>query len=125
MRDADHFLSELDALGRSGTKTVDPRLASRLSASFCRLTVPVVGAEAAEGLFRYWVDSYGAKAEPEFPPLGYLAAFLLREYDGETMPLDRRDFEELLDTLNDAAGEIDMNVLTELMAELVSLGLLK
>lgn len=125
MRDVDRFLTELDALGHSGTKTVDQQLASRLCDSFCRLTVPVVGAEAAEGLFRHWADSYGAKKEPEYLPLGYLAAFLLREYDGKSMPLDRRDFEEMRDVLSEAAKEIDMDILTELMSELVSRGLLK
>ena len=125
MRAADHFLSELDSLARSAKTNVDASLAARLSSSFFRMVVPVIGNGPAEELFEYWMDSSGRSGKPDFPKLGYFAAFLTGEYDEPTMPLSREDFEEIRDTLNEAAEEIDMDTLTELMAELVSRGLLK
>jgi hypothetical protein len=56
--------------------------------------------------------------------LGAMAAFFLGDYDEETMPLDKEDWEEIRGTLEDVSEEIDIKTLTGLMGELLSRGAL-
>ena len=53
-----------------------------------------------------------------------MAAFFLGEYDSPSMPLDQADWQEIRGTLEDVSGEMDLNILTALMGELLSRGVL-
>jgi hypothetical protein len=50
--------------------------------------------------------------------------FFLGDYDEKTMPLEKDDWEEIRGTLEDVSEEIDIKILTALMGELLSRGLL-
>jgi hypothetical protein len=53
-----------------------------------------------------------------------MAAFFLGEYD-DSMSLGDEDWDDIRETLEEAAGEMEINTLTELMAELLKRGLIK
>lgn len=119
MRPSDRFLS---ILGRNYTLPLQQADQTYLSQNFNSLCSHIIGTEASNSLFEYWLENCAYKNKATFLKLGYFAAFLAEEYDAESMPLDAEDFIELRDTLNEAAEEMDMDVLTNLMSELVSSG---
>jgi hypothetical protein len=90
-------------------------------AEFLALASPVIGREAAEALFARSRERHGAGA-PE--KLDAIAAFLVGEYN-DSMGLEKGDWEDLRETLEEVAGEINLDTLTLLMGELLSRGKLK
>lgn len=94
----------------------------KLAGEFVRLAAPVLGESCAGDLCFRTASRLGEKAGPA---LGNMAAFLLGEFDDETMTLDEADWDEIRETLEDAAAGIDLNVLTGLMDGLLSRGKLK
>lgn len=117
MRPSDHFFTELDRIA----KRADSSEAER---AFVRLTAPVIGEDAAAELFRHWVDRYGSGETPAFEPLGYLAAFIIGEYDDGTMTLDADDWAAVRDVISAEAESMNLDELTRLMGELVARGAL-
>jgi hypothetical protein len=119
---ADRFLSRISSL-RGGTDT------AWVSSEFSRLVSPVIGKSAATDLSRLYLAGEVEKKDEgtlnRSLKLGYIAAFLLGEYDNTPMPLDREDWEEIRNTLEDVSGEIELTALTSLMGELLARGLLK
>jgi len=83
-----------------------------------------LGLQGTEELFKYWKDSYARQTVPDYVRLGFLAAFVLNEFDETTMNLSPEDFEEIRDTLSSVADEVHIDTLTTLMTELVSRGYL-
>ena len=129
MRPLDHFFSKLASLDfHSPAATLDPRDRSRLEQDFSRLTAPVLGASAAAELWNRTLDRIAgldpAALRAALGKLGGMAAFFLGEYDGETMPLERDDWQEIRETLENVSGEMDINTMTSLMGELLSRGIL-
>jgi hypothetical protein len=131
MRPIDHFFSRIISLeGSLRGPVLPPEDRSRLCQDFSRLTAPVLGAAAAEDLCYRTLDRIAREIPPHLQKLGAMAAFFLGEYDEETMSaefesrLDREDWREIRETLEDISGEIDVNTLTTLMGELVSRGVL-
>jgi hypothetical protein len=85
---------------------------------FSALASPVIGQEAAEDLFCRSQERHGAEVPQK---LGAIAAFLLGEYD-DPMGLEKDDWEDLRETLEEVSGEINLDTLTTLMGELLSRG---
>ncbi|MDR0598364.1 MAG: hypothetical protein LBG14_07650 [Treponema sp.] len=119
MRPADHFLSKAD---RISPAALDGRTRRRFERDFGALVAPVLGAAAAEDLYNRTLDRAAGSAG--LRKLGFMAAFFLGEYDEETMPLEREDWEEIRGTLEDVSGEINIKTLGDLMGELLSRGML-
>jgi hypothetical protein len=119
MRPADHFLSKVD---RVSPAALDGRIRLRFEQDFSALVAPVLGAAAAADLYNRTLDRVAGGAG--LRKLGAMAAFFLGEYDEETMPLERDDWEEIRGTLEDVSGEIDIKTLSALMGELLSRGVL-
>ncbi|MDR3338386.1 MAG: hypothetical protein LBT16_14415 [Treponema sp.] len=119
MTNGERFLSRISS-SRYGA---DP---AWTAAEFSRLVSPVIGQSAAGDLNRLYSTREAEKKDKSHPllKLGYIAAFFLGEYDDTSMPLDKEDWEEIRNTLEDVSGEIELNTLTELMGELVARGLL-
>ncbi|GHV57392.1 hypothetical protein AGMMS49579_23210 [Spirochaetia bacterium] len=119
MRPVDHFLSQLEKLER----TIPPSAVDedRLVRNFVGLCAPVTGAAAAEDLCRSILDRMRGAVPPPLQKIGFTAAFLLGEFD-DTMNLDQDDWEDIRETLEDIAGEMNLETLTTLMGELLSLG---
>jgi hypothetical protein len=90
-----------------------------LAHEFGRLLAPILGQDAAMDLFHRTGERYGAEAGLK---LAYTAAFFLGEFDKQTMDLNAGDWDDIRETLKDASGEMDINVLSGLMGELLSLG---
>jgi hypothetical protein len=115
MRPLDYFFSLAD---REGAFSPD----GRLCREFVKLTAPLLGeAHAGDLCFR----TGSRLGETAGRTLGNMAAFLLGEFDDRTMALEEADWDEIRETLEDAAAGIDMNILTGLMGELLSRGSLK
>jgi hypothetical protein len=91
----------------------------RLGREFVTLTAPLLGEACAEALCFRTASRLGDKAGLA---LGNMAAFLLGEFDDRTMDLDDAGWDEIRETLEDAASRIDLNILTGLMGELLSRG---
>jgi hypothetical protein len=126
VRPIDHFFSKLASLEsslRSPAAGLPPKDRSRLEQDFSHLIAPVLGAAAAADLGHRTLDRIAA-APLALRTLGAMAAFFLGEYDGETMPLNHDDWQEIRETLEDVSGEMDINTLTALMGELLSRGIL-
>jgi hypothetical protein len=122
---SDHLLSELASLARRREASPAAAAAAVESAelSFKRAVVPVVGTTVAEELFAWWRDE--AAAGPSgFERLGYIAAFLLGEYEQASMPLPADAWSQVREALSAEAESLDLDVLTKLMGELVSRGVL-
>ncbi len=131
MRPIDHFFSQIDSaarvfqgknitfLDREGQQTRD-----RLINAFSGLAAPVLGKNAASDLCLYCLDRVEGEKPETLQKLGYMAAFLTGEYDDNTMKLDEDDWNEIRETLEDVSGEIDLNTLTELLADLLDRGIL-
>ncbi len=120
MRASDHFYSELDGISRRGE--TDTAYAER---SFLKLTIPVLGETASEEIFRWWAERYGAEQPFLWEKLGHFAAFVLGEYDDQTMDLDSEDWAAARDIISAEAEELAMDELTRLMSDLVSHGALR
>jgi hypothetical protein len=117
MRPSEHFYASLAALEGRGKE--DREWVVR---EFIRLTAPVLGAPLAEELCRRALDRTAKMGNPPgLQQIGALAAFLLGDYD-DAVPLDDENWEDLRDTLEEASGEMDLNVLTSLMGALLSRG---
>jgi hypothetical protein len=116
MRPVDHFLSQLDKLERAVQIDED-----RLVQDFVSLCAPVTGVPAAEDLCCSLLDRLRNSAPPPLRKLGFAAAFLLGEFD-DTMSLDQEDWEDIRETLEEIAGEMNLETLTTLMGELLSRG---
>ncbi len=124
MRPVEHFLSELNKRFQNNEPLEEGIETDRLFIAFSNLVTPHLGLQGAEELFKYWKDSYAAHGAPDYLRLGYIAAFIVNEYDEGSMTLTREDFEEIRDTLSSLADEMHIDTLTTLMAELVSRGML-
>ncbi|MCX7656514.1 hypothetical protein [Treponema sp. J25] len=113
MTGVEHFLSELHRLEQQKGSFTEKNL--RWVYEQCAaLLKSTFGSVVVDELFSYWKDTYGVREPPQWLMLGYLTAFLCREYEESTMPLSVQDFEEIRLTLDSAADEIDIGVLTEL-----------
>jgi hypothetical protein len=123
MRPVEHFLSQLDRFERL-SNTAKESEEDRITREFVSLTAPVIGKDAAEDLSFSCLDRLRSLRNPSYTRLGYVAAFLLKEFD-DTMELDSNDWEDIRDTLEDAARDMDMDTLTTLMGELLSRGKLR
>jgi hypothetical protein len=122
MRASDHFYTELDlAARRNRGSTVSA--AEEASYAFRRLVGPTVGEDTAEELFNWWLERHGGET-PRWDKLGHIGAFILGDYDAATMDLDQEDWEAIRDILSAAADELDLDVLSRLMSDLVSRGVL-
>jgi hypothetical protein len=92
---------------------------------FVSLVGPVTGEAAAAGLFRR------VHARCTLPggvlslmKTGAIAAFFLEDYD-DSVPLDNEDWDDIRETLEESAGEMNLDALTALMDGLLSRGKLK
>jgi hypothetical protein len=119
MRPADHFLSKAD---RVSAAALDRQTRLRFERDFSALVAPVLGAMAAADLYNRTLNR--APGNTALRKLGGMAAFFLGDYDEETMPLEKEDWEEIQGTLEDVSEEIDIRTLTSLMGELLSRGAL-
>jgi hypothetical protein len=120
MRPVDHFLAKA---GRVSSVAPDGETLRRFERDFGALVAPVLGAAAAADLYHRVMD--GAPADTALRKLGAMAAFFLGDYDEETMPLEKEDWEEIRGTLEDVSEELDLKILTALMGDLLSRGALK
>jgi hypothetical protein len=124
VRPIDHFYSAVqrrEASFRSENKPGET--AGRLHDEFVSLVGPVIGPEAAGAFFYRAVERCIWPAGAPLSTLGAAAAFFLGEYD-DTLPLGGADWDDIRETLEEAAAEMDMNTLTALMDELLRRGLL-
>jgi hypothetical protein len=123
MRASEHFYSELDAAARRnrGSPTAAVEGASL---AFSRLVAPIAGEDVANELFNWWLERYGTGEAPHWEKLAHISAFVLGDYDAATMDLDATDWEAIRDVLSGAADELDLDVLSRLMMDLVSRGAL-
>jgi len=122
MRPADHFLSELEALGRNSASGSVVPAEDHLLRSFSRLVDPVVGREVAEDLFVLWNERFGSGPTPHWAALGYIAAFVLGDYQADSMPLDADTWAGIREAVNLGAGTMDLDTLTRLMGDLMARG---
>ena len=123
MRASDHFYTELEISARRNRGS--PATAFEdASLAFSRLVAPIVATDVAEALFNWWLERYGGGDTPCWEKLAHIGAFILGDYDAVTMDLDHDDWEAIRDILSEAAEELDLDVLSRLMAELVSRGAL-
>jgi hypothetical protein len=138
MRPIDHFISHLDklALSLQSGGTVGPtlkpdrtmpegRTLDKLEWDFASLTAPVIGSRSAEDLARRLRKRIQTDPPASLQRIGYIAAFFLGEYDDVSMPLETEDWQEIREAIEDASEEMNIAVLTRLMDELLSRGLLE
>jgi hypothetical protein len=127
MRPIDRFFSQLSRL--EAGPGPDRKQLARVSGDFAALVAPLTGKRTAGELF----DRALGRAErsggpgkpgerPSFQNLGAIAAFFTGEFDDETMSLGDEDWEDLRETLEEISGEMDIEVLTALMGELLNRG---
>jgi hypothetical protein len=127
MRPIDHFCSRLAQLEQAQKHPAfapEPETADRLVREFSRLLSPIIGGPAAEDLCFRTLERSRGKDPEVLQKLGNIAAFFLGEYD-DTMELAKEDWLEIQSTLEDASEEMDIDTLTGLMGELLSVGKLK
>lgn len=124
MRPVEHFLSDLNKRFQNNELLEEGFETDRLFISFSNLVTPVLGLQGAEELFKYWKDTYAQKRVPDYLRLGFLAAFIVHEFDETTMDLAREDYEELRETISSVAEDVHIDTLMLLMSELVSRGYL-
>jgi len=125
MRPVEHFLSDLNKRFQNKDILAEGIETDRLFITFSSLVTPVLGLQGSEELFKYWKDTYAKQSVPDYLRLGYIAAFILNEFDDQHMQLSSEDFEELRETITSIADEINIDTLTTLMSELVSRGYLQ
>lgn len=123
MRESDHFYSELVLAARRNRGSPAAAI-EEASLAFSHLVSSIVGTDIADELFGWWQQRYAGGESPQWEKLGHMAAFTLGDYDVATMDLDKDDWEAIRDILSDAADELDLDVLSRLMADLVSHGAL-
>jgi hypothetical protein len=123
MRESDHFYSELVQVARRNRGSLAAAI-EEASLAFSQLVSSIVGADIADELFGWWQERYAGGAAPQWEKLGHIAAFTLGDYDETTMDLDKDDWVAIRDILSGAADELDLDVLSRLMADLVSHGAL-
>ncbi|AEF85456.1 hypothetical protein TREPR_0760 [Treponema primitia ZAS-2] len=121
MQPIDHFFSKIIALEYSGGGAEGR---NRLRQDFSRLVAPVLGASGAEDLWVRTLELIAGQGPEALRKLGSMAAFFIGDYDEETMALDKEDWQEIRETLEDVSGEINIDTLTELMGDLLSRGVL-
>ncbi|MDR1654489.1 MAG: hypothetical protein LBR96_00715 [Treponema sp.] len=122
MRPADHFLSLLSRYspGQGGPSPKSSEF-DYLKREFSSLVGPVLGRRYAEEFF----ERAGERIEQDGGSplrLGAAAAFFLQEFDDQGMELKEEDWEDIKETLNEASEEIDLEILTKLMAALLERG---
>jgi hypothetical protein len=134
MRPVEHFLSLIDRLEQAQDTAADPSSGinarnrereaeeDRLAREFVSLTMPVIGAAAAEDLCAAVLDRLKAKRLPRYQKLGFIAAFLLDDFDDDSMELDDDDWEDIRETLEDVSTDMNLETLTNLMDDLLSRG---
>jgi hypothetical protein len=102
-----------------------PGTEETLARGFRELAAPVIGGDGARDLYGALLgilrEKAGTGGRPAYLKLGYALAFLLGEFD-DSMELDAEEWEEIRGALEDAAGDMDLNVLTALMGELLFRG---
>jgi hypothetical protein len=95
----------------------------RLHDEFVSLVGPVLGPDVAGDLFgrtfERCVQPDGGRSS--LVSIGGMAAFFLGEYD-DSMALADEDWDDIRETVEEAAGDMDMNTLTSLMDELLKRG---
>jgi hypothetical protein len=131
MKPIDHLFSQIDSVVRSfrgavlvfsdreGQQTKD-----RLINAFSSLTAPIVGKTAAGDLCLYCLEKIEGQSLENLQKLGFIAAFLIGEFDDDTMNLEYDDWNEIKETLNDVSGEINLDTLTELLGDLLDRNIL-
>jgi hypothetical protein len=131
MKPIDHFFSQIDVVVRSfrGNNLIfsdreGQQSQDRLMNAFSSLTAPVIGKTAADDICLYCLNKLEGENPESLQKLGFIAAFLLGEYDENSMNLDSSDWNEIKDTLNDVSGEINLDTLTELLGDLLNRGVL-
>ncbi|MDR2149754.1 MAG: hypothetical protein LBO67_02870 [Spirochaetaceae bacterium] len=82
---------------------------------FIRRTAPILGNEVAEDLF-HSIDS------PE--KYDSIVAFLRGEFCDATMHLEPEDWSLILETIERVSGDMELNILTMLMNDLLARGIL-
>jgi hypothetical protein len=129
MRPVEHFLSLLDRLEQdrdtadsTARKRENEAAENRLVQEFVSLAAPVIGAVAAEDLCAAALERLKTGRPRGYRKLGFIAAFLLEDFDDDSMELDEEDWEDIRETLEDASGEMDIETLTNLMGGLLSRG---
>jgi hypothetical protein len=119
MRPVERFLSLIDRMEQTrGNEEAE----NRLVREFVSLAAPVIGAAAAEDLAAAALERLKTRPFRGYRKLGFIAAFLLGDFDGASMELDDDDWEDIRETLEDASGEMNLETLTSLMGELLSRG---
>jgi hypothetical protein len=127
MRPLDRFFSQLAQLEqaqKSPEIALEREAADHLIREFSRLLTPIIGGPASEDLCFRTLERNRGKNPAVLQKLGNIAAFFLGEYE-DTMKLDEEDWIEIQETLQDVSEEIDIDTLTGLMGELLSVGELK
>jgi hypothetical protein len=119
MRPVEHFLSLLDRL--EGSRDAGAA-EDQLVREFVSLTAPVIGPAAAGDLCADALDRLKAKRPCRYRKLGFIAAFLLGDFDDGSMELDEDDWEDIRETLEDVSTGMDLETLTRLMGGLLSRG---
>ncbi|MDR2376490.1 MAG: hypothetical protein LBD96_08645 [Treponema sp.] len=122
MRAVEYFLSQLDKMERGGLEANAEETAIR---GFTDLVAPVTGRDSARelcsALLEVLREKPGPGGRPSYVKLAYAAAFLLGEFD-DSMELGAGEWEEIRNTLEDAACDMDLKTLTALMGELLERG---
>ncbi|MDR2029288.1 MAG: hypothetical protein LBP93_07105 [Treponema sp.] len=127
MRPIDHFFSQLAQAERarqSPELALERETADRLIHEFSQLVRGVIGEPAAEDLCFRTLERIRGKKPELLQKLGNIAAFFLGEYD-DTLALDEEDWTAIQETLEDASEEMNIDTLTTLMGELLTVGKLK
>ncbi|AEF80603.1 hypothetical protein [Leadbettera azotonutricia] len=120
MQPIDHFNSRLaksESSVRSG-QGLGKKDADFLEGEFVSLIAPILGKGEAGDLFRRTLERCQGSS---LVKIGAVAAFLLGE-KGDDSVLDAGDWEDIKETLEDLAGEMDLDTLTTLMGELLVRG---
>lgn len=107
----------IDGATNRENKTAEDRLARQ----FVSLTAPVIGAASAEDLCAATLERPQAKS-CGYRRLGFIAAFLLGDFDDDSMELDDDDWANIRETLEDASTGMNLETLTSLMGGLLSRG---
>ncbi|MDR2258890.1 MAG: hypothetical protein LBE14_07055 [Treponema sp.] len=121
MRPLDRFFSQLEQARKSPEIAREGEAADHLIREFSRLLTPIIGSPASEDLCFRTLERNRGKNTEVLQKLGNIAAFFLGEYE-DTMKLDEEDWIEIQETLQDVSEEMDIDTLTGLMGELLSVG---
>ncbi|MDR0450474.1 MAG: hypothetical protein LBH26_04335 [Treponema sp.] len=122
MRPVERFLSLLERLEQARDSGSASASGDRLAREFVNLCAPILGAAAAKDLCAAAFERLKAKRPPACRKLGFIAAFLLDDFDDESMELDDEDWKDIREALEDASAGMNLDVLTTLMGGLLSRG---